>query len=456
MSNLRRGGRGNAPADASPVRATRGVRHWELWSQHTSFVLALGALCVTAAAVGVTTLLHDAGQTSTWVRAGAILLLSAAFELVTAKIDGQRRQLAAGPFVDMSSVWTFAAAVVLPPGQASLLIVALGLQRWLGRQRKNGARPYRHLVTWVAILIAVQCASGALTYVRPRLESLPAGVAASLTVVTALVVYFTVDGLLLFGLRYLAVRPVPVRSMRPSTGDAGLELATLCLGGLAALTLMHQPWLILLVLPPMFILQRGALVTQLEHAATTDAKTGLLNATTWEQLAQREIARAEREHSRLALFILDLDFFKHVNDQHGHLVGDAALVDVARCLTHELRTYDVIGRFGGEEFVALLPDIDLPEAGRVAERIRQRIAAVSIMPMGSPKTDRSESADPDSTLSASIGVAGYPVHGTDLPTLLHRADSALYVAKRTGRNRVSIADQDGSGPLRDDVPVPAR
>ena len=109
-----------------------------------------------------------------------------------------------------------------------------------------------------------------------------------------------------------------------------------------------------------------------------------LNATTWEQLAQREIARAEREHSRLAIFILDLDFFKNVNDQHGHLVGHAALVDVAQCLTHELRTYDVIGRFGGEEFVALLPDIDLPEARRVAERIRERIAAVSITPMGSP------------------------------------------------------------------------
>ncbi len=454
MSNMRRGGRGHAPAGA-PVPATRGVRHWDLWSQHTSFVLALGALSAVAASVGLTTLLHDDGRAGIWVRAAAILLLSAAFELVTARIDGQRRRLASGPFVDMSSVWTFAAAVVLPPGQASLLIVALGLQQWLGTQRKNGARLYRHVVTWVAILIAVQSASGALTYVRPHLESLPAGVAASLTVVTALGVYFTVDSLLLFGVRYLAVRPAPFTSfLVASAGDAGLELATLCLGGLAALTLMHQPWLILLVLPPMFILQRGALVKQLEHAASTDAKTGLLNATTWEQLAQREIARAEREHSRLAIFILDLDFFKNVNDQHGHLVGDSALVDVALCLTHELRTYDVIGRFGGEEFVAMLPDIDLPEARRVAERIRERIAAVSITPMGSARTDRSEPAGPDATLSASIGVAGYPAHGTDLPTLLHSADSALYVAKRTGRNRVSIADEGGAGPLRDDVPLP--
>ena len=452
MSKIRRGGWRDVRAGAA-ARGARGVRQWELWSQPRGFILAVGALGALALSVGIALLLHEQTQTGNWARAAAILLLSAAFELVTVRMNRLRRRLAPGPISEMSSVWTFAAAIVLPPGQASLLVAALALQRWLGK-RNSGARLYRHVVTWVAILLAVQCASGTLTYVRPRLESLPAGVAASLTVVTALVIYFTVDSLLLFGLRYLAVRPAPSRSMLPSAGEAGLELATLCLGGLAALTLMHQPWLILLVLPPMYILQRGALVTQLEHAATTDAKTGLLNATTWEQLAQREIARAEREHSRLAIFILDLDFFKNVNDQHGHLVGDAALVDVALCLTHELRTYDVIGRFGGEEFVAMLPDIDLPEARRVSERIRERIAAVSITPMGSARTDRSESAGPVATLSASIGVAGYPAHGTDLPTLLHGADSALYVAKRTGRNRVSIADEGGAGPLRDDVPLP--
>jgi diguanylate cyclase (GGDEF)-like protein len=205
----------------------------------------------------------------------------------------------------------------------------------------------------------------------------------------------------------------------------------------------------------MFILQRGALVNQLQQAATTDAKTGLLNATTWEQLAHREISRAEREGNRLALLILDLDFFKDVNDRHGHLAGDAALVDVARCLTKELRSYDIIGRFGGEEFVAMLPDIELAEARRAAERIRARIALLPIAPSSNQSYAASQPPVSDATLSASIGVAGYPFHGLDLPTLLHRADAALYAAKQAGRNRVVIADH-GLGRRSDGSRLPTR
>jgi diguanylate cyclase (GGDEF)-like protein len=408
-----------------------------------------------AISAAVICLLRESAGAGLWGRIVEILLLSTAFDMVTARIDALRRQMSSGPFVDMSSVWSFAAAIILPPGYASLVVAVLGLRQWFAQQRKHGGKLYRSVATWVAIMLAVQCASATLGDLRSPLASLPIGVGLSISVVVALILYFVIDTVVLLGLRYLAVRPAPAKVLLGSAEDAWLMLAGQCLGGLAAVTLLHQPWLIVLVLPPMFILQRGALVNQLQQAATTDAKTGLLNATTWEQLAHREISRAEREGNRLALLILDLDFFKDVNDRHGHLAGDAALVDVARCLTKELRSYDIIGRFGGEEFVAMLPDIELAEARRAAERIRARIALLPIAPSSNQSYAASQPPVSDATLSASIGVAGYPFHGLDLPTLLHRADAALYAAKQAGRNRVVIADH-GLGRRSDGSRLPTR
>src|SRR6266516_3630630 len=114
---MRRGGRRHAPTGAV-VRALGNVRHWELWSQPAGFVLAIGTLCILSVAAAITALLQDGASASNVARAAAILVLSAVFELVTARVDRLRRRLAPGPFVDMSSVWTFAAAIVLPPGLA--------------------------------------------------------------------------------------------------------------------------------------------------------------------------------------------------------------------------------------------------------------------------------------------------------------------------------------------------
>jgi diguanylate cyclase (GGDEF)-like protein len=181
----------------------------------------------------------------------------------------------------------------------------------------------------------------------------------------------------------------------------------------------------------MVVLQRGALIKQLEVAATTDQKTGLLNAVTWRQIVGKELARAERDRSGAALMIIDMDNFKAVNDTHGHMVGDAVLKAAADCLTDELREYDTVGRFGGEEFVALLPDVVPEVAARITERVLERIRTMHV-----------ESPDDPTKLlsgfSASIGVALYPHHGTEAELLLHAADAALYEAKRAGRDRVQF------------------
>ena len=154
------------------------------------------------------------------------------------------------------------------------------------------------------------------------------------------------------------------------------KIATLCLGGLAAVALVHNVFLVPLVLIPMMLLQRAALVTPARGRGDDGLKTGLLNAITWEQLAQRDLARSGRENTSTAIMIIDLDRFKLVNDSYGHLAGDAALKEVGRLLTAELRGYDTVGRFGGEEFVAVLPTTDEAHAVLVAERVRERIAAV--------------------------------------------------------------------------------
>jgi len=273
---------------------------------------------------------------------------------------------------------------------------------------------------------------------RLVLDLFPSGVSTSgrpfwvlLAVGVTMLAYAAVNFVVLFVAIYLAVRPVKLSELLENGQDVALEFATLCLGGLTALALVNQPLLSVLVVPPLFVLQRSVLTKQLEIAATTDSKTGLLNAATWQHTAQRELARAQREHESAALLIIDMDNFKLVNDTYGHIAGDAALRAVADCLARELRQYDAIGRFGGEEFVAMLSGVDELAAVGISERIRQQVQLLEVATL-------TEGQPPLIGLSASIGISCFPEHGQELEDLLHSADSALYAAKRAGRNRVMV------------------
>jgi len=167
------------------------------------------------------------------------------------------------------------------------------------------------------------------------------------------------------------------------------------------------------------------LQNELEHQSHTDVLTGLLNRRALQLAATREIAVARRHHFPLSLLLLDLDHFKQINDRHGHAGGDAALVQVAKCLTDNLRTIDLCARIGGEEFVALLPGYDGHRALEAAERIRSRIEGLSLEHRGLLLP-----------LTTSVGVADLAPEDAVLEDLLARADRALYRAKQEGRNRV--------------------
>ena len=164
----------------------------------------------------------------------------------------------------------------------------------------------------------------------------------------------------------------------------------------------------------------------LQVQAMHDSLTGLLNRAAFFEILHQEVARAKRQRTPLTLIMADLDHFKDINDRYGHLTGDVVLREVARRLRAALRTSDVIGRYGGEEFVVAAADCSRGEAAALAERCRLSISGPPIeIPGGSVAT------------TLSCGVAS-TLDGRESGELLRAADEALYRAKRLGRDRVEI------------------
>lgn len=168
---------------------------------------------------------------------------------------------------------------------------------------------------------------------------------------------------------------------------------------------------------------------QLQHLLSHDALTGVLSRRALFEQAQYEVRRSQRTRRPLSLMVMDLDHFKEVNDLHGHLMGDRVLQNFASRAQHALRETDLIGRYGGEEFVVVLPEADSEMAMTVAQRILN-----------------SRSTDPDTVpVTVSIGVACCPALTADgsapdvLERMVHQADQALYQAKAAGRNRVEMS-----------------
>jgi diguanylate cyclase (GGDEF)-like protein len=162
---------------------------------------------------------------------------------------------------------------------------------------------------------------------------------------------------------------------------------------------------------------------EFEHLANHDSLTGILTRRAQMQLADYEMHRWQRYGKSFCLLMLDIDYFKRINDQYGHLVGDRVLVRFAAVVKKQLRESDVLGRYGGEEFMVLLPSSDAAAAHQVAERIR---AAVEQQVVGADNP----------ACTTSIGLACVQSGDTQLEDLLARADAALYRAKAQGRNRV--------------------
>lgn len=181
-------------------------------------------------------------------------------------------------------------------------------------------------------------------------------------------------------------------------------------------------------------LANARLRENLRIQASRDALTGLVNRRYMEETFEREIRRCARKNKPIAVFMVDVDHFKRFNDTHGHEAGDSVLRRVAHTLAESVRFEDIVCRYGGEEFLLVLPEADqavaLERAERARAQVEQTIAHFRDQALG--------------TVTVSVGVAMFPEHGTRADELIRTADAALYRAKAGGRNRVSLHGADGS------------
>jgi diguanylate cyclase (GGDEF)-like protein len=329
-------------------------------------------------------------------------------------------------------VWIFAGVLLLHPALTAIVIVVCYLQRWL----RVAHRPaHRVAFSMAAMTCAATAAAGVLALAGHyhRFASLPHNLAGFAVIASAAAVLLVVGaGLVAVVIALATAEP----SLRASVGDWSgytVEAATIALGALLAWALVEWPAMVVVIVGVTMVLHGRVLIHPLRTAASTDAKTGLLNTAAWYAAGQRQLDRARRQRTSVGVLIIDLDHFKRVNDVHGHLAGDQVLVAVAKAITGQVRGSDLVGRFGGEEFVVLLPVVDGAELVRAADRIRQEIAGLTLRVTGHHGTVQFRGQ------TASVGIAVHPRHGDTLEALLRAADGALFAAKAAGRDQLQLA-----------------
>ncbi len=169
--------------------------------------------------------------------------------------------------------------------------------------------------------------------------------------------------------------------------------------------------------------------SKLEHASTTDELTGLYNRRLFIHLAENELKEIRRDNSTLSIIILDIDDFKSINDKYGHTCGDQALINVSAILHETVRPRDIVSRWGGEEFIILLPETDIEHATVVAERLRTNIEKKNMVCKAV-----------EFTMTVTQGLASNETRNKSLHELIEQADNAMYIGKTSGKNRCVIAN----------------
>ena len=335
---------------------------------------------------------------------------------------------------DFLTAWVLPVAILLPPVYAMLTPIPLQvLTQW----RVHKGVVYRRVFTAGAISLTYGAAS---LLFRQFPDSFAGGTIGSgthaLTWAIAVAVCELVGG---FGHKFLIMAAiklsdpaVPLAELALNREALQADFAEFDLSVLITVVVAVTPVLAIAAVPTVLLARRFIMHAGLLAASRIDTKTGLLNASTWEREAEVEITRAVRMRIPLAVALVDIDHFKVVNDTYGHLIGDKALRAVTDALQSQLRGYDLAGRFGGEEFVVLLPQAREQDALNVAERLRAHIAGLSV-----PVDDGDESAG-CVRLTISVGVASLDGESRELTDLLAAADAALYHAKETGRNKTHV------------------
>jgi diguanylate cyclase (GGDEF)-like protein len=405
------------------------VRDWAWWQLPPALRSYVGAVVVAASVM----IAYAASQT-VWTASDLLkFFLLLACGAISVVATPRIAYLQAGIARDFLTAWVLPVAIVLPPVYAMLTPIPLQvLTQW----RVHKGVVYRRVFTAGAISLTYGAASLLFRQFPPSFAGQIGSGSHALTWAIAVAVCELVGG---FGHKFLIMGAIKLSDSAVRLADLALnreallaDFAEFDLSLLVTVVVAVNPVLAIAGVPTVLLARRFIMHSQLLAQTRIDTKTGLLNASTWEMEAEAEIARSVRMHIPLAVALVDIDHFKVVNDTYGHLVGDKALRAVTDALRSQLRGYDRAGRFGGEEFVVLLPQAREQDALNVAERLRSHIAGLSI-----PVDDEDESAG-CVRLTISVGVASLDGESRELTDLLAAADAALYHAKETGRNKTHV------------------
>ncbi|RRO13716.1 GGDEF domain-containing protein [Saccharopolyspora rhizosphaerae] len=395
---------------------------WSLWRMRPA---AIGyVLLVQALALALVVLVFVTGRRpgpDDLLNFAAIAVTAGATIVVTSVSINLRRQVRRNPWT-MHIVYLAAGILLLPTNLLVLLLLGPALHAVLHDRPET----HRWLFTTAATTVATFAARLVIGWGEP--------VWTSVGFFTVGVVLLVVRAAVVAGGIRLRTPEAPRVAVLGEPIDVLLGIVGASLGGLLAVAMTAVPFAALLAGPPMVLLDLASQLPQWRRTAQHDGKTGLANSTHWERRARWELMRARQRQQPVAVLLLDLDNFKRVNDELGHLAGDVVLSAFARMLQDNVRREDMPGRFGGEEFVVLLPGTQCDTAYRVADRIRMATAGLSV----ATRDIRGEQRELTG-LTVSIGVATTGRFDYELTDLLVAADAAMLAAKAAGRNAVTVA-----------------
>lgn len=408
---------------------------WKLASPVFGYVLIVDALALVAV-LATTALVPVTTQSLLWcglILAGEVVHLEAA-----QRIERIRELAADGrPHMHLQSIWIFAGLLLLPPPLATVVIVVSYAHSWVRVYKRRGVI-HRKVFSGATVILACFAAGAVLSvgtgHVAPYVPYLD-GFGGMTALLLSGIVYFGLNYVLVILAILMSNPGKPPRQAFGNPSDVLIVLAAVGVGCGIALVMTVRPWLLPVLMVTPVALHIGLLLPQFQAAARTDSKTALLAPEFWVQLARHELARAAELSSTAGVLMIDLDHFKAIDDGNGHLAGDEVLRAIAAAIQGSVRGGDYVGRFGGDEFVVLLPGATSAEIVSIADRIRAAIARIEV-PVPVIRPGKPEVID---GLTASIGAAVYPETATEYTILLQAADDAVFAAKAAGRDRVVLA-----------------
>jgi diguanylate cyclase (GGDEF)-like protein len=417
------------PAARLVIRRLAEVRTWPIWTLRPAlrcYVLAIISVGATAAVVAAVLTSWEPGEALLF---GGLLLFGGITVESLRKIGEP-----AGTIKDAHGVWQLPAAMLLPPFYAIAATIAVfALTQW----RVRVTLAYRRVFSVAAIGLSYGAASVVFHTLSRQVSTPVRGPAAVVWIAAgaaAAILRWAINNILVLAAVRLDDPAARIRDMLGGAGGLAADVTEGSIGVVVALATAITPLVLLLALPLGTMLQRSSRHSQLVQASRTDSKTGLLTVVAWQAEAAVQFARALRTQEDLAVLMIDIDHFKQVNDTHGHLAGDEVLKKVAQRLQASRRPYDVVGRFGGEEFVLLFPGTSSAQARQLAERHHAQLGQVPVEVPGLPAAEWPH-------ITVSIGVATSTDGMRDVDDLLRAADAALYQAKNSGRDQIQVAGE---------------